>query len=127
VRVEVPLRQSGRAEGERFVRISPAEPRIQVGFISECLTRVMSDRATRAVRLEWPERFPVVGPLVGVGVALSGTITAATEGDGVAATVFGVLAVLFGAVAWRNARSCREHEDDRSPPADDGSRHRSTR
>jgi hypothetical protein len=34
------------------------------------------------------ERSPVVGPLVGVGVALSGTITAATEGDRIAATVF---------------------------------------
>jgi hypothetical protein len=78
----------------------------------------MSDAATRADRLEWPERFPVIGPLVGVGVALSGTVTASTEGDGVAATVFGLLVVLFGAVAWRNARSCRDDRVDRASPGD---------
>jgi hypothetical protein len=48
----------------------------------------MSDGVRRADRPAWPERSPVVGPLVGVGVALNGTITAVTEGDGIAATVF---------------------------------------
>ena len=53
---------------------------------------------------EWPERFPVLSPLVGVGVTLTATTVAAVEGDGIAATVFGALAGVLGAVAWRNSR-----------------------
>jgi hypothetical protein len=93
-----------------------------VWFICACLTRTVTRAATPDQtpgwdKPEWPERFPVVGPAAGVVVALSETVVAAVEGDGVAATVFGVLVVLLGAVAWRNSRADEPGPAARGEPA----------
>ncbi len=55
--------------------------------------------------MEWPERWPVVGPAVGALLASIGTAIALAEGDGIAGTVFvafGLTMVLIGA---RNHRA----------------------
>jgi hypothetical protein len=54
--------------------------------------------------LEWPERWPVLGPLAGIGIALSGTGVAIREGDWFAATIFLTFAAVLGGVAVRNRR-----------------------
>jgi hypothetical protein len=73
----------------------------------------VSREPTPSEHLEWPERVPVIGPLVAFALALAFLITSIAEADGDAATVFGVLTVLLGAVAWRNARVCRGDVADR--------------
>ena len=54
--------------------------------------------------LPWPERCPVLGPLAGTALALSGTIAGVIEGDWMAATVFVIPVVILAVVAERNRK-----------------------
>jgi hypothetical protein len=61
----------------------------------------MKSRAYRA----WPERWPVAGPLIGVGCSLgAAAVIGVVDGDWMDATLLAALAAVFGAVAARNAR-----------------------
>ncbi len=73
----------------------------------------MSFEPTTSEHLEWPERVPVVGPLLALALALAFVVISVVEADGDAAMVFAVVAVLLGAVAWRNALVCRSDVTDR--------------
>jgi hypothetical protein len=68
----------------------------------------------------------VLGPLLGVGVALGGTVIGISEGDWVAAAVFMVPGVVLGWVAWRNARLRDRNGADQTPPPADTPRDSST-
>jgi hypothetical protein len=85
--------------------------RVFVGFI------VGSGRPSRVVDMArrsrcpsevpaWPERWPVLAPAAGSGLAVGGVVLAITEGDWNAAIVFLVPAATLGVVARRNHRAC---------------------
>jgi hypothetical protein len=59
--------------------------------------------------LAWPERWPVAGPIVGVGFTLTIAVVGGVDGDWVESTAYAVLAAVFGVVAARN--SARNSED----------------
>jgi hypothetical protein len=55
--------------------------------------------------LAWPERWPVVAPLIGVGFTLSAAaVVGGADGDWMDATLLAALAAVFGAIAARNSR-----------------------
>jgi hypothetical protein len=66
-------------------------------------------RRTRTATHDLPftERWPVVAPLAGVGVAFGGIVVAISEGDWIAASVFAIPTVLLGSVAQGNAQFLR--------------------
>jgi hypothetical protein len=67
---------------------------------------VVTCQPTTSEHREWPERVPVLGPLVALALALAYLVTSIVQADGDAAMVFAVVTALLGAVAWRNARVC---------------------
>ena len=65
---------------------------------------VDSGHTLAAVAKALPERWPVLGPLTGAGLAFCWTAAGVTERDWGAVTVFLVPAAVLGAVAYRNWR-----------------------